>query len=437
MNNGMKILWLISLGVAFILGYSMQSPINTYPNNTSHNIGPSELSTNGIQSPDIALLKKRKKHEKIKDTATVKPDFNSLIDNLEDLLNGGKYSFDMASIAQAYKLIENLTQDELFSLLNSMNGKINTPENDKLLSLLISRMASFDPLQTASYIENNIDSSKAKMIAMMSMISSWVKEDPTSAYYWYVDPNNSLMTQNSSSTRSLSTIFEGLASHDIFDAFTKLTELDSAGTDTRMAAYGISESLENKEDFILFIERSNELGNKSVKDSFISSWVKKRPSETVEWAESIQSREQQKRVQSTIFNNWVREEPKNAADWYINTIDESKRELHAGRIISMWGMREPNAALEWLEQQNSFNTQKSITSLLQSSSYRNTKFAINNLERITSDKSKADISYRIYQTLKRSNETKADEFLSSSPYQEEIAKKIIIIENNIKKNSQS
>ncbi len=437
MNNGIKTLWLISVGVAFFLGYSMQSAIKSPPNNASQNIKPSELSTSEIQSQDIVQLQKQNKLEKTNMAILSKPDFNILAENLENLLNRGKYSFDMVSIAQAYQLIENLTQDELLSLLNSMNGKINKPENDQLLSLLISRMTSFDPLQTASYIENNVDSSKAKMIAMMSMISSWVKEDPTSAYYWYIDPNNSLTAQNSSSTRSLSAIFEGLASHDIYDAFTKLTELDSAGTDTRMAAYGISESLENKEDFILFIERSNELGNKSVKDSFLSSWVKKSPSETVEWSESIQSKEQQKRVQSTIFNHWVRAEPANAADWYISTFDESKRELHAARIISMWGMREPNAALEWLEQQNSFDTQKSIASLLQSSSYRNTTFAINNLDRLTSDKSKADISFRIYQTLKRHSETKANEFLSSSPYQEEIAKKQMDIKNIIKKDSQS
>jgi hypothetical protein len=437
MNNGMKILWLISVGVAFILGYSMQSPIKPVPNNTSHNIEPSELSTSDIQIQDIAQLKKQNKLEIINKAIPSKSDLYSLIDNLENLLNGGKYSFDMVSIAQAYQLIENLTQDELLSLLNSMNGKINKPENDKLLSLLISRMASFDPLQTASYIENNIDSSKAKMVAMMSMLSSWVKEDPTSAYYWYTDPNNSLTSQKSSSTRGLSAIFEELASQDIYDAFTKLTELDSAGTDTRMAAYGISESLENKEDFIQFIERSDELGNKSVKDSFLNNWVKKSPSETVEWSESILNSKQQKRVQSTIFNIWVREEPTNAANWYISTFDENKKELHAARIISMWGMREPNAALEWLEQQNSFDTQKSIASLLQSSSYRNTSFAINNLDLLTSDKTKADISYNIFQTLKRSSETRADEFLSTSPYQEEIAKKQMDIKNIIKKNNQS
>jgi len=276
------------------------------------------------------------------------------------------------------------------------------------------------------------------MKAMMSVISSWAKDDPISAYYWYVDPNNSYASDNTFSSVGLLSIFNGLATQDTNDAFTKLTELDSSGLSTRMAAMGVSQAIENKEDFIQFIERSDELDNKNIKDSFISSWVLKNPAEVIEWSETIVEKEQQKKMQSTIFMNWSQAEATNAANWYIGTASESESEKQSNttKIIKMWGMSEPNAALNWLDQQTSFDTQKPMVELLNSTTYFNTKFAIKNLDRLTSDKDKLNVSYGIYQSLERNSIKKAADFLLSSPYKEEIEKKKINFDNYMKKKNQ-
>jgi len=437
MNNGMKVLWFVSVGAAFFLGYSINATTKQNNNKASQIVEKPKLIATDITNEDITLLKEPTKLENVKTTTKKLPDLHSLLNDLENLLDGGQFSFDMAAIAQAYKLIENLTEDEILSTLNLMSGKLNKPKNVELLSLLVGRLASFEPLKAASFIEGNIDSPQAKMAAMLSMISSWVKDDPASAYYWYVDPNNSYTSRSSFSSVGLLAIFKGLASQDVNDALTKLSELESAGVTVRIAATGIGQSIEHKEDFIQIIERYNELGNQNIKDSLISSWVLKSPSETIEWSETIEDKIQQKKMQSTIFMNWTATEPESAADWYIGTANEFEKESHATKIINMWAMREPYAALEWLDQQTSFDTQKSLAKLLKSSTYTNTNFAINNLNRLTTDKSKTDISYRIYQALERNSPTKAAEFLSSSPYQEEIEKRQMTINNYKKEDSQS
>jgi hypothetical protein len=420
MNNGMKVFWLVSIGAAFFLGYSVNSMINLNQNNTFSITEQPKLKYSDIQTKDNIQLKEIVKLEKLNAAVTVKPALNGLIDNLDHLLNKGQLSLDMASIVEAYKLIENLTEDELLTALNLMEGGLNKLKNLQVLSLLTERLASLDPLKAVQFVEDNVDSPQAKMTAMMSVISSWVKKDPISAYDWYKDQSNGYASNNNFSSMGLLSIFNGLAKHDINDAFTKLTELDSSGTNIVMAVMGISDVLESKEDFVQFIEHSDELDNLEITDAIIRSWALKSPLDTIEWSESMEGTEQQKTMQSTIFTTWVSTEPTSAADWYIGTASEGEKALHATEIIEMWSMIEPNEALTWLDQQTSFDTQESIVALLNSSTYDNVKFAIDNFERLTSDKNKADVSYRIYQSLERNSTKKAAEFLASSPYKQEI-----------------
>jgi len=422
MNNGTKVLWLISISTAFFLGYSVKPTTKSNQNGTPLLIEQPKIKGSNKQVKENIQLRNTTKLEKLNASVLVKPDFNDLVNDLKSLLGGGQFSLNMASIAEAYGLVENLTQSQLLTTLNSMKGELNKLNNTPILSLLIGRLATFDPIQAVSFIEDNIDSPQAKMTAMMSALSSWVKDDPVSAYYWYVDPNNGSDLNPTVSQMGLLSIFNGLASHDANDAFDKLAELDNSGMDTSMATMGFSKSFENKEDFIQFIERSDELDNLKVKNSLLRSWVLKSPLEAIEWSNSIEEQGQQKKMQSTIFTTWSNAEPINAANWYIEKANESEKQSHATTIVRSWSSDDPNAALTWLDQQTTFDTQKPVAELLSSSTYRNPKFAIENLERLTSDKEKADMSFKIYLSLERSSTKKAAEFLASSPFKQEIVK---------------
>jgi len=92
-------------------------------------------------------------------------------------------------------------------------------------------------------------------------------------------------------------------------------------------------------------------------------------------------------------------------------------------------MRDPNEALNWLEQQTTFDTQTSTVKLLSSSTFSNPNFAVENLELLSNDKDKTNVSLDIYQALERSSTNKAADFLASSPYKNEIEIKLERIGN--------
>jgi hypothetical protein len=424
MNKGIKVLWLISIAASFFMGYFV-SPTTKSNQSTTSSILIEQPEINDINAPEEhnIHLPEAEKTEKLNPPALVKPDFNVLVINLKDLLGGGGFSFDMASIAEAYKLIENLSEVELLTTLNLIKGGLNKTNNVQLLSLLIGRLATFDPTEAINFIEKHIDKPQIKMAVMMSALSSWVQEDPLSAYYWYMDPNNNDLN-NTLTSMGLVTIFNGLAASDPNSAFDKLIELNDSGKNTSIAAIGFCQSLENKKDFIQFIERSDELNNLKIKKSILTNWVLQNPLDAIEWSNSIEDQEQKKELQNTIFTAWSSTEPANAANWFIEKANESEKQSRATEIIETWNVhQDPKAALSWLDQQTTFDTQSSLIKLLNSSIYTNPKFAMDNLDRLTSAKDKANISFRIYQSLQRESMEKAVKFLESSPYQEVITQK--------------
>jgi len=437
MNNGAKVLWIVSVGTAFFLGYSSNHLVISEQTTPHRLFEQSKVEDNAAQLKEYSNFKKVNKVENLTTPSMEKPDLNKLVGDLKSFLGGGEIYFDMVSIAKAYGLIENLNKDELLDTLNLMKDDLTKPSNMQLLSLLVGHFASFDPIEAIRITDEFIDSPQANTVAMMSVLSTWVKEDPVSAYYWYVDPNNGHDSNGAYSSFELHVIFNGLASYDANGAFDKLSELGSTGMNINMAVMGFSRSLENKEDFIQFIERSGELDNPNVKNSLISSWVSKRPSEVIEWSQAIEDQEQQNKMQSTIFTTWSSVEPENAANWYIKKASADEKQSHANKIIQMWSMNDPNAALTWLDQQTTFDTEKPITELLTSSTYSNPKFAMDNLERLTNDKDKANISFSIYQSLERISTKKAQEFITSSPYKDEIIEKQQSFEEYNKKRGES
>jgi len=431
MNNGMKVLWLASIGVAFFLGYSVRSTTtNINEHNTSALIELPKQKQSGNQTEESNQSAQAIKIEKT--NPTVKPELNNLLSDLRALLGGGHISMDMAATAQAYGLIENLTADELLEALSLMKGKLHKANNIQLLPLLIGRLAIFDPIKAVSFIEDNINAPQAKMTSMMSVLSSWVKEDPLSAYDWYINPSNGYTSGGMMQSVGHLTIFNGLAMSDANDAFAKLVELESSGGNTLMATIGFSQALENKEDFIKFIELSEQLDNFTVRENIVSSWVQKQPLETVEWLESIEDLEQQKKLKSAVFTTWSSAEPENAADWYVGQASENEKQFYAAKVVNNWAMRDPNEALNWLEQQTTFDTQTSTVKLLSSSTFSNPNFAVDNLELLSNDKDKTSVSLDIYRALERSSTNKAADFLASSPYKNEIEIKLERIGNHNK-----
>jgi len=420
MTNGTKLLWLTSVAGAFLLGYSA---------NSSNEINKQKLAQPIAQVKPVLIRKNieettyveaQLKQDNAVVEAIAKPMANDLLVDLKQLLVGGQMVTDMAGIAQAYGLVKNLSEQELLAVLNLMTDEANNPKNLQLVSLLTGRLATFDPMSAIGIIEDNITAPQAKMTAMLSALSSWTKEDPIGAYHWYTDPNNGNNQEGMYQSMGQLAIFNGLATNDTNDAFTKLTELGSSGGNTMFAAMGFSQSLESKADFINFIEQASELDDNQIKESLITAWVQRSPLETVEWLETVENKEQHTQLQTKVFHSWMASDPSNAADWFLTAA--SDKQSRATKIIQSWGMGDPNAALSWLDRQSDFDKEQPTAQLLNSSVYSNSQFAIDNLELLSTDKAKESLSSNIYRKLFRSNSRKAAEFLASSPYKSAIEK---------------
>ena len=157
MNNRIIILWLVSIGAAFFLGYFISPAVKPSQAKSSLLIEQPEITDSNAQAKVNTSLIETAKQKKLTLAVLIKPDLNILVDDLKGLLGGGQFSLDMASIAKAYGLIENLTKDELLTTLSLMKGELSKQGNIQLLSLLTGRLATLDPIEAVNFIEKNID----------------------------------------------------------------------------------------------------------------------------------------------------------------------------------------------------------------------------------------------------------------------------------------
>lgn len=91
---------------------------------------------------------------------------------------------DMASIAASYDLIKNITESDLLEALSMLENDLNASTLTMPLSLLISRYAELNPENSIRFVEDHIQSTRSKMGAMLSIISTWAKKMPLEAYVW-------------------------------------------------------------------------------------------------------------------------------------------------------------------------------------------------------------------------------------------------------------
>ena len=100
-------------------------------------------------------------------------------------------------------------------------------------------------------------------------------------------------------------------------------------------------------------------------------------------------------------------------------VSENKQ-VATDEVVSFWSSKDPQAAMKWVENQKGIKTAASLKKLIEGSVYKHTDFVIKNLHKLPDEKSREKISKKIYSYFKRSNKTKASEFLESSPYKEYI-----------------
>lgn len=418
MKNGIKLLWLASIGVAFFSGYYLK-PLTQQTAVVASQENNKALLTNDFQ--DVFTEKS---------TPVISPSAKTTITDqtkprvfIEDVVAKLKSfslnpnTFDLSTLAETYLLIKDLDEEQILATLSEFGNDLSDPKNRMSLMLLMNKYGEVNPENAIDYANNNIAKKQTKKMTIETIISSWAKQDPNAAYNWYQRNEKSDLNEQSF---ALVSIFKSFANINLNGAIDKIYALKNKSKDTNMALIGITASLQSTEDFQTMLTRSDEFENKGIKNQIIGSWAAKDPQEASQWLDSIDDNKEKIILQAKVFSTWIHSDPQEAADWYLNQANEDKSQKYANKIVSSWGRNNPEDALYWLNQQPSINNDKTIATLIASSAYNNPDFAISNIELLSNTKDKKNVSWSIYRSLKYKDKEKAAEFLASSPYKEEI-----------------
>jgi hypothetical protein len=432
MNKQLGLLWGLTLLVTFYLGYSYKTLSSTesaeITSSAHHSIATENelLADNKNVKRSTVTLDQNIKSNNNSATNVPVTNITKTLGDIKSMLGNG---MNIAGIAKAYIMISDFNQQYLEKALAQLENTANQPNNASLLSLLLIKYAEQNPQESMDYINSNITSQQSKSAATTSVIRVWSNNDPLSAYDWFLNQQKHQDKKGSLpfSQRALHTIFSGLTKQDFHGAIDKLIDISSDSGNGFMAVYGMTDVLTKKDEFAELMNRTSELADIRLKNNVVQSWVKRDPQEAIEWVDSVDDIEGKAKLQKEVFSGWMATEPSEAANWYLSSAAPEEKQLYADKIIDEWGRFNtgtPEDALDWLSQQTEIDLEKSTTTLLKSLVYSNTDFAINNLNLLSSDKEKLDVSIRIHMTLERKNKKKAAEFVEQSTIKEALQKKI-------------
>jgi len=426
MKKLLFVIWILSVSAAFIIGNQTPSLFQEIQQQAE------------IEHVNKIAVKKKivsnKNQSFTQRTASSDDDYDivnnnaqsieEVVSDLKSLLKDGFTSFSLPAIAESYNLIKDLSEQEIITALSLIELNSKNRDNLMLLTTLIGRYAELNPEASLLYINENISSDQTKQIAVNTVMSYWSKTDPVAAYYWSSSNEHSDLSDNANSISfGMMTIFNGLAKRDLYDAIEKLNEVEDNGQNTRMAAAGIAQAIEFKDDFIAFIAMADEIGNAGIKDTTIRNWANKNPQEAAEWVYTSDDQSNNSRTKSTVLSAWLIKQPREAADWYMGLADETSTQNKLNKIIGQWSYQSPQDALDWIDEQADIDYDKTIKLLLMSSASTNTNFAIKNMKLLSTDADKQNLSYDIYKTLNYTSKKQATAFLAKSPYKDFLQQK--------------
>jgi hypothetical protein len=331
----------------------------------------------------------------------------------------GVYGQDLGSIASAYNLITNMSEEDLLSDLEYLRAYANDPEYSLTLSLYLDRYASIAPYKALTFALNNITSQQIRLGAISIALSKWAQKDPTLALDWY---NGNREELSSRFNPILSGIFANMATKNQDLAIQLLQDYTDDRTELSLAISGITLNLKESADFINLLEKTAYLDSSNAQRSILSAWLRANPEGTLDWFSELPESSNKDKTEELIFGSYINTDASNAADWYMSRATSDQLQSRANKIIGRWSFSNPEDALKWVSRQTDIDAQQATKELLLNAALSDPSLVTNNLHLLTSNKDKADASARIFITLKRESSAKAQMFFEASPYQKEILK---------------
>ena len=372
--------WAASVGVAFYAGTLNTSP-SLNVNQTESNSSKEHLNSVRSDKSLISVKDKAQNQLRISTSRKIKKPLSSIVAELQSLAEDSSIGSTYSDIYfESYTLVKDLNEEELAEALGLMDLESLNHSNMKPLLLLLNKYAEYNPQNAIAFHESNISSQQLKDSALNTIISQWSKNDPDSAYDWFIknseeDSNNGTAY---SSSWSWYHIFQGLAKNDLATTIEKLEEVENLGYKDRYASMGLSSALKTKEEFVDFFKQTKNLDNKKLKEDALRNWVRQDPNEAVTWLDTLE-KDHRKKYEGQVLSGWMRNNPVDAADWYFK-VSENKQKA-TDTAARHWTWKNPQAAMEWVESQQGINTADSVKKVIEAAVYQNPDFVIKNLHK--------------------------------------------------------
>lgn len=418
MKIAIPLFWIITVTLAFVVGQQFSTNHSAVSESTPNRNEQNLALTHMPDSEQTVPLFPTPTEPQLDNVPASSVD--EVISQIKTLL-GDNFSMHFGNIAKAYSYIQSLNDEQIVEALDLLRANADDAKYSQTMLMFLSRYAETSPQAAISYIQDNIRSNGIKTQAQMAVLGVWAQTQPLEALEWVKSARNSNTMRGFDA--NLLPIFSNLAKQDLQLAFNELTTL-SETNGLQMAVLGIAQSLSNGSQFAELIDQAEEFDNKKITRAVLSAWTTKNPQDTLDWFYQLDESPRKQELEQAIFDSYIFTKPEEAADWFLAQAPVQQIQTRTDQIVERWGAQNPQAALEWVNKQVSIDSQQTVKKLFNRAVYSHPDFVQENLELLSSTKQKSDILFRVYLTIQRESQKRADDFLSSSAYKNEINDKL-------------
>ena len=154
MKKLLVLIWILSVCIAFFIGYKTQSIFQEVHHQSNHqsdsmNAGDElylSASSDIPENNQPSIQQNYRNAEKIQS-----PTLKEVLTEIKTILNDGYLSLNIASLAESYNLIKGLTEEELNEMLGLIDFNSNAPNDIMLMTTMMSRFAEINPQASLRY----------------------------------------------------------------------------------------------------------------------------------------------------------------------------------------------------------------------------------------------------------------------------------------------
>jgi len=332
----------------------------------------------------------------------------------------GMVMMDFSTVADVWNLLDNLNAEELEIALSGLKDSGNGMNQSAMMlkMMLVSRWADLDGQSAAEYTLSGDNKGMTKMVNVMGVMGSWMKNDPVAAEAWYEKNKEEFKGGMFGQDMVQNMFFNAHAKKDLNTAFSKLDLTKTSERNQAIEALGSLISDPNMKDQVIAKVQSFEdvkLRQKSW-TKIIQSLAYSDPSEAKIILETINESdpEQYAKYQESYLNGMRHFDPAAALEYSMTEIQDKDKRTSAIKIsFTSLATQDASAARVWLDAQSDIDKDDFIKSAAQTLRWQNPEDSMQWALEISDDDKRTDAVVETYNQWKEEHTTGAETWLAA------------------------